>query len=140
MEIEYKSLAGIKASMVDECWDKLKPYVIKAMVKTGADNYWSIEDIYSEIKSRDCQLWAIIDDDKLIGAVVTRILMFPKCKAFHVWFVAADNMNTFDDTVGTLKKYGKSLGCNKFMGSGRKGWTRVFKEKPKYEVNWTIPL
>ena len=125
---------------MDEYWPVLEPYIEKALVKTKGDDYYDTPDVLEEIKQGYCQLWAVIHNHKVIGAVVSKIIQYPKIKVLHMWLIGGDTLETLEDTYSTLKEYALDNGCQRVMGSGRKGWTRLIKDTVNSEYTWTVDL
>tara|TARA_R100001510_G_C7656556_1_gene216706 strand:- start:1447 stop:1743 length:297 start_codon:yes stop_codon:yes gene_type:complete len=89
----------------------------------------SLEKIYT--------VWTVINKNtKEIDAVIaTRILEYPRSKAFAIEFVGGSNMrNWIDEALDVFEKTAIFNKCSTLEGYGRRAWTkylnkREFKEK-----------
>lgn len=140
MQIEYETLLGIDAKNAEMVWGQLSPYLERALKKTREDEYWGTKDVLKKIQDRDAQLWAIIDEGQVVGAVVTQIEVYPKCKALNLWLGGADSLHPLDEVIKTAKEFGKSHGCEKLKSSGRDGWLKALSEKPEHYTCWQVSI
>lgn len=82
-------------------------------------------------------LWVVLDDDdSIIAAFTTRLIVYPQRKALALDWVGGTRMREWsDDLIDTMVRYGKELGCHHLEGYGRKAWGRYLNKygfQPEY--------
>lgn len=117
-------------------WDKIKPYLNKAIEETCADD-WSIDDVFTATMRGQYLMWGIFVDEKLIGAMLSEETIFPKRKVVTLLLVGLDEHtdNLWQKLFATLCEVYKANGVSAIRGGGRRGWFRKlsgYKLTPKY--------
>ena len=82
-------------------------------------------------------LWVVMDDDdSIIAAFTTRLIVYPRCKALALDWVGGTRMREWSDgLIETMIKYAQELGCQHLEGYGRKAWGRFLNKygfQPEY--------
>jgi len=96
----------------------------------------TIDDIVRLVLTGQMQLWAVHDENRIYGHVITEIRPYPQCKMLTIQYCAME--------PGTLKKiepemqriaarFAKDAGCAGIEFVGRPGW-RATAKKYGYEV------
>jgi|TARA_R110000803_G_scaffold59756_1_gene118679 hypothetical protein len=78
------------------------------------------EDIVVGVLDGKFDFWSAPD-----ACIVTEFITFPKYLALNV-FLAGGNLKTLMVMRKTIENFAKETGCKKLVGSGRKGWARIF--------------
>lgn len=95
---------------------------IQAALDYGGNTH-DFEDIVSGVMSGYMQFWPARD-----AAAVTEILTYPKKKVLNI-FLAGGNMETIIDMNESAEYFAKANGCTSMTMAGRKGWSKVLKDK-----------
>ena len=103
--------------------------ILKRAVDTVKDKT-SVIDILDGVFDGTYVLWVVLnDDDKIIAAFTTRLIIYPQRKALALDFVGGTRMNEWNDQlIDTMRKYANELGCSHLEGYGRKAWGRSLKK------------
>lgn len=103
--------------------------VLKKSVATAQGKSETI-DVLAGILTDVYVLWVVMDDDdSIVAAFTTRLLVYPQRKALALDFVGGTRMNEWNDQlIDTMRKYANELGCSHLEGYGRKAWGRSLKK------------
>ncbi len=103
--------------------------VLKKSVATAQGKSETI-DVLAGILTDIYVLWVVMDDDdSIVAAFTTRLLVYPQRKALALDFVGGTRMNEWNDQlIDTMRKYANELGCSHLEGYGRKAWGRSLKK------------
>jgi hypothetical protein len=108
----------------------VQPFLVSALSK-GGDQYWSLEQVYEQVRSGQWGLWAVVDDDDtVVGAGVTAIQQYGLTRVLEVvLFGAKSQSREWLATLEELKNIGRRLGCSAIRCEGRPGWERTLHAK-----------
>ena len=103
--------------------------VLKKSVATAQGKSETI-DVLAGILTGIYVLWVVMDDDdSIVAAFTTRLLVYPQRKALALDFVGGTRMREWNDQlIDTMRKYANELGCSHLEGYGRKAWGRSLKK------------
>mgnify|MGYP000405650276 FL=1 len=103
--------------------------VLKKSVATAQGKSETI-DVLAGILTDIYVLWVVMDDDdSIVAAFTTRLLVYPQRKALALDFVGGTRMKEWNDQlIDTMRKYANELGCSHLEGYGRKAWGRSLKK------------
>ena len=103
--------------------------VLKKAVAT-VDNKAKMIDILDGIYDGTYVLWVVIDEqDDVIAAFTTRLIVYPQRKALALDWVGGTRMKEWEDQlIDTMRRYANELDCSHLEGYGRKGWGRALKK------------
>ena len=103
--------------------------VLKKSVATAQGKSETI-DVLAGILTDIYVLWVVMDeDDSIVAAFTTRLIVYPQRKALVLDFVGGTRMNEWNDQlIDTMRKYANELGCSHLEGYGRKAWGRSLKK------------
>ena len=103
--------------------------ILKKSVATAKDKSDTI-DVLAGILNDVYVLWVVMDEeDSIIAAFTTRLLVYPQRKALALDFVGGTRMKEWNDQlIDTMRKYANELGCSHLEGYGRKAWGRSLKK------------
>ena len=103
--------------------------VLKKSVATAQGKSETI-DVLAGILTDIYVLWVVMDDDdSIVAAFTTRLLVYPQRKALALDFVGGTRMNEWNDQlIDTMRKYANELGCSHLEGYGRRAWGRSLKK------------
>ena len=108
--------------------------VLEKSVSTVKDKAKMI-DVLGGILNDTYVLWVVMDeDDSIIAAFTTRLLVYPQRKALALDWVGGTRMREWEDQlIDTMRKYANELDCSHLEGYGRKGWGRSLKKYGFYQ-------
>lgn len=103
--------------------------VLKKSVATAKDKSETI-DVLVGILNGTYVLWVVMDeDDSIVAAFTTRLIVYPQRKALVLDFVGGTRMKEWNDQlIDTMRKYANELGCSHLEGYGRKAWGRSLQK------------
>jgi len=103
--------------------------ILKRAVETVNDKS-NVIDILDGIFDGTYVLWVVLNDDnKIVAAFTTRLIVYPQRKALALDWVGGTQMKEWEDQlIDTMKRYANELGCSHLEGYGRKGWGRALKQ------------
>ena len=103
--------------------------VLKKAVAT-VDNKAEMIDILDGIYDGTYVLWVVIDEqDDVIAAFTTRLIVYPQRKALALDWVGGTRMKEWEDQlIDTMRSYANELECSHLEGYGRKAWGRALKK------------
>ncbi len=118
--------SGVHPKDLDLIWPYVAPMLERALAYF--DDRLSINDIYDGIETGSRQLFIIVRAGKLLAAVTTSILIYPRKKIFSIDFLAGKDMKAWFHGFFLLKNYAIGNGCSAIEIHGRPGWTRILKD------------
>lgn len=121
-------------------WDRLQGYLIEALGHDqGGD--WAIEDVYRRSCQHAVQLWALVDGQKVFGALVTSETVYDRRKVLDILLLGTDahTEEMWFQCLEQLKSIAKLGGASCLQGTGRPGWARKLGADRTRTV-WEIDL
>tara|TARA_R110001632_G_scaffold69471_2_gene162518 strand:+ start:504 stop:929 length:426 start_codon:yes stop_codon:yes gene_type:complete len=118
----------VPSEAVRHVWKDVEK-VLKKSVATAQGKSETI-DVLAGILTGIYVLWVVMDEeDSIIAAFTTRLLVYPQRKALALDFVGGTRMKEWNDQlIDTMRKYANELGCSHLEGYGRKAWGRSLKK------------
>jgi len=118
----------VPSEAVRHVWKDVEK-VLKKSVATAKDKSETI-DVLVGILNGTYVLWVVMDeDDGIVAAFTTRLIVYPQRKALVLDFVGGTRMKEWNDQlIDTMRKYANELGCSHLEGYGRKAWGRSLKK------------
>lgn len=114
------SVAHEKMAILEELL-RCRTWIEAALEYSGGTH--DFKDICDGVVSGHMQLWA---GER--GCAVTEIVVYPKKKVLHI-FLAGGEMNQILDFEESAIQFAKNNGCTALTLAGRKGWSRVHKDR-----------
>ena len=112
-------------------WHKAAQFLENACHSTEqvrADNL----DLFQLCLKQEQHLWLVIDEEnenEVIGAYTTQMLVYPKYKAMAVPFLGGIRMmDWLDEAMSVLESWAKENDCKTLEGFGRKAWLRALRK------------
>ena len=118
----------VPSKAVRHVWKDVEK-LLKKSVATAKDKSGTI-DVLAGILNGTYVLWAVMDeDDSIVAAFTTRLIIYPQRKALVLDFVGGTRMKEWNDhLIDTMRKYANELGCSHLEGYGRKAWGRSLQK------------
>lgn len=111
-------------------WPDIKPWVQECVAFT-AGCYQEI-DLYRSVLHGEHGLWLIIEGERPIAFVMTKIEKHPRRWLLSVPFVGGIRMQEWwKPMLEQLIGFAKHCGCDGISGFGREGWQRLIGMKKK---------
>jgi len=123
---------------VGRVWKDVEGILSKAV--DTVENKSDVIDILKGVFDGTYILWVVLDDDdKIIAAFTTRLIVYPQRKALALDWVGGTQMKEWENQlIDTMKRYANELDCSHLEGYGRKAWGRALKKYgfyPEYIAN-----
>lgn len=112
---------------IETAWPQVESYMAGAAEYTYGR--YNVEDIKQGVLTKPQQLWIAFDaDNKILGAVVTEIVVYPRMRSLVMHFTGGVDLKSWKpDMLSMLQRFAKENGCDVIESYGREGWGKVFK-------------
>ncbi len=124
---------GVPVANLHLVWSGVWPFLEKAANRfPHLPNKFTEELVLKKLFHKEQQLWICWDmaENRAVGAVTTEIVQDSKHpgKVFlSIALVGGERFNAWgDDLWRLLKAWGVEKGCTHILGSGRRGWIRLY--------------
>ena len=98
--------------------------VMQKSVETSRGKY-HIDDLYHGIQTGLYVLWVIMEEEKVIAAITTRIISYPGKKAMAMDWIGGSTMGEWLPMAQkTMESFAEDNKCTHLEGYGRKAWGR----------------
>ncbi len=112
-------LTAVPTSVVDVIWNDVSR-VLRRSVLT-ADGRFDLNDVRDGIKSGLYGLWVVMEDDKVVAALTTRVVVYPQCKSLAMDWIGGSRMREWlPQAQKVMTKFAKENGCTELEGYGRR--------------------
>ncbi len=112
----------VRPEDIDSCWSFIEPRISEALAYFH--DLYSPEDIRTDLKNGDKQLWIIPEQ----LTVITSIELYPRGKVLRVFSVSGSGLETwFDTALEFCENLARLNGCRMLISTGRSGWSRHTK-------------
>ena len=109
--------------------------VMQKSVETSRGKY-HIDDLYHGIQTGLYVLWVIMEEEKVIAAITTRIISYPGKKAMAMDWIGGSRMGEWLPMAQkTMERFAKDNKCTHLEGYGRKAggrWLGRYGWDPEY--------
>jgi hypothetical protein len=123
----------VPAEYVADVWNDVEPLLARAVNRTSGRFITS--DVYRSVSEDGYLLWIAVVDDKVVGAVVTFFMNYPRKKYLNVQFCGGNDLKAWKDLMfNTLQSFAADNGCDGLEAMGRSGWEGVFKDRGYYPL------
>lgn len=117
-------IRGIPAPMVERFWPLAEPYIKRALDHTSGE--FSPADIKMYCKDRAIQLWLVSENERVIGAATTEIVIYPQRKHCRVVTLGGSKAVEWLPLLeNTLLEWARTQGCGAMEAFVRKGFVPV---------------
>jgi hypothetical protein len=128
-------ITAVPSEALDIVWGD-----VKRLLKKSTDiskGKYEVEDVYDSIKIGAFGLWLILDGDKPVSAITTRIIQYPGgSRALAMDWVGGTRMKEWLPLLQeTMEKYGRDSQCTHLEGYGRRAWGK-WLEKYNWETDY----
>jgi len=140
-------VSGLLPEHIRSYQDQLINLIQKPLERTGADKYYSANDVLDNCIKQEWQCWVACSQAEIIDCVfITHITPHPTgYKEFTIYLVGGRNLGKWlPQAWGLFKRYAKAHGCKGMAGGGRKGWLRALKRVEhnefEHQLNFTVEI
>lgn len=120
-------LVGIPYTSIEQAWPYVEPLLNKAHL-TGVGDY-SFDDIYRGLIERKYQLWTWYENDHIVAACVTCVVIYPQRKLCSLMMIGGKGLHFWkDEAQQIIVAWAKSKGCTALEGYDTRSWLRVLKQ------------
>lgn len=113
----------VPKEVVDTVWHDVAPILERAVATSRGR--CEISDIRDGIDSGLYLLWIILIDGRLVAALTTRIIDYPRCKAMALDWIGGRRMKDWIKVANdAMVLHAKHNGCSHMEGYGRAAWIR----------------
>jgi hypothetical protein len=124
----------VPTQYVDTCWKTIEPFLEKAAGHTYGR--FTVDDIYDLITDYDHHLWVAIDNETIIGAVVTSFVTYPKRKMLCMQFCGGVELKHWKaPMLALLQQFARDTNCDGIEATARRGWAKIF-QADGFQSNW----
>lgn len=125
----------VPKAFVKPIWDEVVG-VLQRSVATSRGKY-DMQSLYDGIMADIYVLWVVLDDDKIIAAITSRLINYSDTqRGMALDWIGGTRMTEWLPLVHrAMNKYARDNGCTHLEGFGRKAWGRVLASygwKPEY--------
>lgn len=118
-----KYLAGVLPEVLPRFIGDLWPLLEKIAARSRGKVLPN--DILRAIEAGEWQLWGWFDEDRLVGALLTRIVVYPQLKVLEFVGLAGRDRDEWMGHLGIVEGWARSRGCARAEAEGRDGWVPV---------------
>lgn len=120
-------LIGLQQNEIEPFWPYVKPFIEKAMRRTGVDKDYDPEFVLNQLLTNKMQCWVGHKDQEIRVVHVTAIDEYPKRRVLGIPFVGAvgGSIDEWIDHIEVFKEFAREHECQAIRGWGRKGWEKV---------------
>lgn len=122
-------LIGLQQDEIVGMWPHVRPFIEKAMQRTGIIQDFDPEYVLEELQNFNMQCWVGHENDRIVVVHITKIDVFPKRKVLWVLFTGAieGTINDWLEHVEVFKAFAREYECTAVRGGGRLGWVKKLK-------------
>lgn len=118
----------IAPAFIPEIWPGVRQFIIDAL-ECSADDI-SLEEVYHRLACGMFQLWLVHQEDKLIAAFVTELVLSYGKRVCHIWLLGGTGMPSWlSDAQNAVEVWARSEHCLKLQAHGRLGWKSFYKSQ-----------
>ena len=118
---------------IEYVWDEVAPLMDVALKHSEGELL--TEDLVEHLDNDDLRLWVAMKNDKVIAAMITEIITYPRKKILRVITLAGKYMDLWYDFLPSVEGYAISKQCSALEAWTRKGMTRKLKDwKHSYDI------
>ena len=133
------STSYVPAWQLEHVWDEAKPLLELAQRRIAGK--MTIDDIHTNLKLSEQQLWMVRVDGKAMAAITTTLEVHPQCKLMRIMLIGGQKMPLWlDQSLCVIKEAARALGCKTIEADGRLGWAKHAPKCGFKEVTRTYEL
>ena len=116
-------LTAVPTAVVDVIWNDVSRVLRRSVLTAGGR--FDLNDVREGIKSGFYDLWVVMEEDRVVAALTTRVVAYPQCKSLALDWIGGSRMREWlPQAQKVMTKFAKENDCIQLEGYGRKGWDR----------------
>ena len=117
----------IKPLHAMECWNTVSVMIEKAINLSNGRH--TLSSTFEKLNAGVMKLFGIYNNDNLIGAFVSQVMIYPAKQVYCVLFIGGKGLNTHMKTIVDFFRIDSIRnGCKGVEIIGRKGWSKINKK------------
>lgn len=115
-------IVGVPVWDVERRWPEVLPFIERYLAKSK-EHRWNANDLYLSVCERDMQLWIIEEEGKVVTAVLTEIINYPRVRECNVFMISGKMtvIEDWRDSVEEIVKWAAAQGCHYISSMARRG-------------------
>lgn len=114
-------LVCLLPEQVSSLWNNIKAKLVERMPPITVNGPMELAKVYESLLSGIMQCWTYVDEDRIIGFVLTTVTTDWCTNArslliYAVFSVDSTKKEYFEDAYDSLRRYAKSQGCKHIAG------------------------
>ena len=126
----------IHPDYVSNCWTEVSPLLEKSIAT--AHGRYSMDDILREIVNFEQHLWVVFDDERILAALTTKFVGYPKKRILAGQFLGGEKIMYWrEPMLEMLERWAMDNNCDGMEMTGRKGFEKILGPHgwtPEYTV------
>jgi hypothetical protein len=110
----------------------LVSHFIQMAIDKGSDRF-CLSDVLKLLEEKKAQLF-VFRDEEILGACVTTIESSRACKWLRIMWAGGRDLDKWFHFLEPIEQWAKSIGCEKVVIIGRKGWEKKLNDYRKTSV------
>lgn len=111
---------------VSHFWPHVSDFLEKA--QPHSEGELTTEDFLEFLKLADMQLWVAVRQKKVIAAMVTQIIPYPRKKVLRIIAIGGADMDRWFRFLPKVEEFALTVGCESLEAWGRKGWKKILTD------------
>ena len=111
---------------VEEHWEEIESHL--ARCTEYSEGELEPEDFKTYLLNEQMQLWIAIDDNEILAAMVTQIVVYPQKRVLRIVAIGGGQMARWISFLPGLEELAMDQGCVAMEVWGRKGWLKILDD------------
>ncbi len=114
-------------------WEEVVPLL--ARVAPHTEGEMEPDDYIEPLTHGDMQLWVVVENKRVIAALITQIIPYPQKKILRLISLAGEEFDKIKDFLDVVEAFAIKYECSALEMWGRKGWKKLLPDwKDSYIV------
>ena len=114
-------------------WEEVVPLL--ARVAPHTEGEMEPDDYIEPLTHVDMQLWVVVENKRVIAALITQIIPYPQKKILRLISLAGEEFDKIKDFLDVVEAFAIKYECSALEMWGRKGWKKLLPDwKDSYIV------
>ena len=114
-------------------WEEVVPLL--ARVAPHTEGEMEPDDYIEPLTHGDMQLWVVVENKRVIAALITQIIPYPQKKILRLISLAGEEFDKIKDFLDVVEAFAIKCECSALEMWGRKGWKKLLPDwKDSYIV------
>lgn len=123
----------IESKDIPEYWIYMRPFLDSALNKYGMNERFPIDFVLMDLMLGKSQGWIIVDNDKVVSAVVTEVEKYPLGDVMMIFLMGGESMDDWGDYLHeSMVKYAAENNIKWIDTGSRRGIGKKFYDRLGY--------